>query len=140
MPLVIDASVAFKWFVPEIDDDKALALLDLAEPLWAPDLVLAEVGNGLLGRLRKLPTGQQATRQAVRNLSGLYARLLPARDFVDRALGIAFELTHPIYDCVYLALCVEHKLQLVTADEKFHRVVCGTPYEPHVQLLGNFAA
>lgn len=140
MPLVIDASVAFKWFVPEIDDDKALALLEIDEPLWAPDLVLAEVGNGLFGRLRKLSNGRLAAQQAVRNLSSLYTRLLPARDFVDQALGIAFELSHPIYDCVYLALCVEHRLQLVTADERFRQAVQGTSYESQVQLLAGYNA
>ena len=60
MRSAIDASVAFKWFVPEIDEDKALALLDDATALVAPDLIFAEVANAMWVRLRRLDAGPAA--------------------------------------------------------------------------------
>jgi len=43
--LVVDASVAAKWLVTEPLSDKALDVLGSSEELYAPDLLLAEVGN-----------------------------------------------------------------------------------------------
>jgi predicted nucleic acid-binding protein len=42
MTLVVDASVAFKWFAQEDGTDRALAFLERGEPIVAPGLILAE--------------------------------------------------------------------------------------------------
>ena len=47
MSLIVDASVAVKWFVEEPDSDRARQLEFADEDLIAPDLALAEVGNAL---------------------------------------------------------------------------------------------
>lgn len=135
MALVIDGSVAFKWFVPEIDRDKALLLLDGDEPLWAPDLVLLEVGNGLFGRLRSIENGLAVAVAAVERLPSIYTRLLPARDFVNDAMRISFELRHPIYDCIYLAMCERHAVEFVTADARLIDRVRGTRHQARVRPL-----
>ena len=44
MTLVVDASVAVKWFVEEDGRQQALQILDLDER-EAPDLIIAEVAN-----------------------------------------------------------------------------------------------
>ncbi len=41
IPLVVDASVAIKWVVPEPGSDAALALLR-GRQIFAPDLLIAE--------------------------------------------------------------------------------------------------
>lgn len=135
MPLAIDASVAFKWFVPEDGRDRALALLDGDEPLWAPDLVLAEVGNALFGRLRTMSEGRDVAATSVRALSEIYSRLVPARELVPRALEIAFDLRHPIYDCVYLAMCEMHDIVLITADQRLIAAADGTPHSSRLRIL-----
>jgi predicted nucleic acid-binding protein len=43
--LVVDASVAVKWYVPELDSQRAHLILAGGHRLIAPDLLLAEVGN-----------------------------------------------------------------------------------------------
>ena len=45
--LVIDASVAIKWFLPERYSINAIRLLDAGHELVAPDLVFPECGNVL---------------------------------------------------------------------------------------------
>jgi predicted nucleic acid-binding protein len=40
--LVVDASVAAKWYVPEIHSDAAVRLLDPEIVLLAPDLIIPE--------------------------------------------------------------------------------------------------
>jgi predicted nucleic acid-binding protein len=42
---VVDASVAVKWFVPEIHSAEALRLLSSDCELLAPDLLPSELGN-----------------------------------------------------------------------------------------------
>ena len=44
---VVDASVAIKWFFPEIHGDAALRLLEGEHRLHAPDLIYSEFGNVL---------------------------------------------------------------------------------------------
>jgi len=48
MSLVVDASVAIKWFVEEIWSDAARAVLGSGEPLIAPDLVVPEACNAAI--------------------------------------------------------------------------------------------
>lgn len=49
---VVDASVAVKWFVPEVHAIQALRLLEGSHDLLAPDLLLAEAGNILRKKCR----------------------------------------------------------------------------------------
>lgn len=50
MSLIVDASVAVKWFSEEEQSDLAETLLASMELLIAPDLVIAEIGNALWKR------------------------------------------------------------------------------------------
>ena len=36
---------------------------------------------------------------------------------------LAVELSHPVYDCVYLALALQRGMQVVSADRRFVNVV-----------------
>ncbi|MGJ3628099.1 type II toxin-antitoxin system VapC family toxin [Sphingomonas sp. MMS24-JH45] len=50
--MVIDASVAVKWFVPEEDSDRAFKIVALHQ-LCAPSLLRTEVGNAIWKKLRR---------------------------------------------------------------------------------------
>ena len=47
MRLVVDASVAVKWFVREEDSDAATFLRDGRHEIFAPRLMATEIGNAL---------------------------------------------------------------------------------------------
>ncbi|MFL6248079.1 MAG: type II toxin-antitoxin system VapC family toxin, partial [Thermoanaerobaculia bacterium] len=51
--VVVDASVAIKWFVPEIHSLAAARLLDPAVYVLAPDLIGPEIGNTLWKKMRR---------------------------------------------------------------------------------------
>ena len=51
--LVVDASVVSKWFLREEESDAASELLRKNWILYAPDLLVAEIGNVLWKRLEK---------------------------------------------------------------------------------------
>ena len=118
MIVVVDASIAMKWVIPEILSDRADALRDRAEHLLAPDLLLPEATNALW---KKMTRREITAREAVRALdlligSGLDLR--PSGLLLGRALALARRLRHPVYDCIYLALAQDESATLVTADQR----------------------
>ncbi len=119
--MIIDASVAFKWLVPEPDSAAAEKLLDA--DLFAPRLMLAEVGNALWKRVRK---GEIAWTETLMVDLARLPELVELREDADcmaRALEIAHDIDHAIYDCVYLALAEMTGEELVTADARFLRKI-----------------
>ncbi len=117
MTLVIDASVAIKWFAPEPLHESARQLLESSDQRVAPDWLLIEVANVLWKQQRR---GNIKSAEASRILT-LLPQLLTfqaSRDLVAVASDIAIALDHPVYDCLYLALTENIGGQLVTADRE----------------------
>jgi predicted nucleic acid-binding protein len=123
--LVLDASVAVKWAMPLAKEpltDEALRLLKRyvggEVELIVPDVFWAELGNVFWKgtRQRIWPQGEA---EAV-------AADMKARDFatvsslvlLPEALKIAFAYDRAVYDCLYVALAVQAKTDLITADER----------------------
>lgn len=136
--LVVDTSVAIKWIVEEEDSDAALALqgADLA----APALFRIEAANVL----RSLVARQQVTAAEARDLFALLqtapVTIVDQDDALERrALELALELRHPVYDCLYLALAERIGRRLVTADGRFVRALTGTGHEGRALPLSAFA-
>jgi predicted nucleic acid-binding protein len=132
---LVDASVAFKWFVPEHGTAQAQELLAASADVVAPELVLAEVGNALWKAHRRgwQPADDVAT--AIRDLRSSFTQLLRLDPLVERASEIARKLDHPIYDCFYLA-CAEHVGEpLVTADQRLIGVSARSEFAPLVRPL-----
>jgi predicted nucleic acid-binding protein len=99
MTVVVDTSVAVKWFMKETGREQALRVLGARER-HAPDLIVAEVGNvawkkAILGEI----TGAQA-RFICASLTRYFVVLHRSEALIDRAVDIALRLRHPIYDCL----------------------------------------
>jgi predicted nucleic acid-binding protein len=118
MPVVIDASVAVKWFLLEPGSDAATALLEVRDTLSAPDLVLAEVGNVLWKRCRQSLITAEEALSAVGELRRMFSHLYPLPPLAHRATDLSIRLDHPAYDCYYLALAESLDATLVTADRR----------------------
>ncbi len=133
MTLVIDASVALKWVLDEAGSDIARTLL--AESLTAPAFWQAEAANAIWKRARR---GELSPAEASNGLAILTASVvvsIPIEIDLEKALSIAMEIDHPIYDCLYLAAAERLSTQLVTADARFINRVRATPYAPRVRAL-----
>jgi len=123
--LVIDASVAAKWVLPEAGETfvpKALELLqgyaDGELRFLVPDLFWAEFANTLWkavrqGRIRVASAEMALHAMHERNFSTVSSRTLLVEAF---AIATAFD--RAVYDALYVALAVTSKSQLVTADER----------------------
>jgi predicted nucleic acid-binding protein len=113
---VVDASVAVKWVVQEVASDRARSLAQ--GRLEAPDLLPVECANILW---KKVCFGNLTEREAVARLHALLRApvvLAASHDLLESALRLSFNLRHPVYDCLYLALSLKRGLPLVTADKR----------------------
>jgi predicted nucleic acid-binding protein len=116
MSLIVDASVAVKWFAEEPYSDKAEAVLAGDDDLIAPELVLAELGNALRKKAAQGILTREQAIDALRKAPSFFVRLYPLPNLALRATEIAIDLRHPVYDCFYLALAERERCPLVTAD------------------------
>lgn len=115
--IVIDASVAAKWFLEEEHSDKAVALrtdyVDGVIDLIAPDLLSYEVLNALkysgdFGRIELEKASEILDNYQLLCLS-LHGR---------EAVAAAFEYGITIYDAAYMAVAKGEDAILYTADER----------------------
>ena len=125
--MIIDASVALKWFLDEEGRDKALDLIG-REALVAPDFLLLECANTFSVKVRRgLMQAETAQRALVALEQRFGVRFLPSRTHMASALDLALALKRSAYDCLYLALAMESGDRVVTADEKFERAISASP-------------
>jgi len=113
---VVDASVAVKWVVPENGSDRARSLAQAK--LEAPDLLFVECANILWKKVRLGHLTRREAADCLRLLLAMPVALAGSRELLDSALRLSLELDHPVYDCLYLALALQRRFPLVTADEK----------------------
>jgi predicted nucleic acid-binding protein len=139
--LVIDASVALKWFLAdEPNADRALAIVGDQAALTAPDLLVAEVCNAAW-RLTKLGGINPAQLDEIAlALPRFFESLVSAAGLAARAVSIAGQLDHPVYDCLYLALAEAERAVVVTADKRLLGKVRETSWEGSVLDLEHYGA
>jgi predicted nucleic acid-binding protein len=135
MILVVDASVAVKWFVREESREDALRLLDRGEDLCAPDLIVTEVAGiawkkCIRGEIERDQAGFIAAA-----ISRYVGTLHSSVELIEQALQIALYLNHSIYDCLYLACAEDVNGIVVTADRKLWNRVKGTGLDGRVEIL-----
>ena len=118
MKLVVDASVAVKWFTAEQWTEESRRLLTASVDRHAPDLILAETANVLWKKARRgeIEAPHGYFREAA-NLPDVLV-LHRCQELFVRAGTIALELDHPAYDCIYLACAEVEGVPLVTADRR----------------------
>jgi predicted nucleic acid-binding protein len=139
MTMVVDASVALKWYLDEDDSEQALALLVSDERLIAPDLIVAELCNGAWRLIRRGELREEQLGIIARRAPDAFAALRSSAELAARAAAIALELDHPVYDCFYLALGEAENAPLVSADRRLIARTRETAFAPRCILLAEFA-
>jgi predicted nucleic acid-binding protein len=138
--LVVDASVALKWFVDEQGSPEAGALLTRGDSLIAPDLIMPEICNGTWKLVRRGMMSQTQQVAAVTRLASILDELAPTGPLAPRALVISSALDHPAYDCFYLALAEQRGTVVVSADRRLIQRVSGTMWEDLLTEPGALAS
>ena len=135
--IVVDASVAVKWYLPEADYEQAAALLRGSDKIAAPELARVEVTSAITRRVR---LGELSASLAVaacaawhRALASGVVTLSPNEADLSRAIAFAIELKHPLQDCLYLAAAARQQAPLVTGDLRF--LEKARAIYPHIRAL-----
>jgi predicted nucleic acid-binding protein len=123
--LVLDASVAAKWFLKEEDTEKAVLLRDAHTDgrltLTAPDLIIYEVANALNYHPKLTEADLDAS---LKDLLELDIELVsPSKEFSSQTVRTARKLEISVYDASYIALSDIIATNLVTADRKLHEKI-----------------
>lgn len=123
--VVVDASVAAKWFLRgehETLREEAVRLFDrhtAAEVhLLVPDLFWAEMGNVFCKAIRRGRFSKEEANESIEGLRSRSLETISSESLLDLALTLALTFGRSLYDSLYVALAVKANSQLVTADEK----------------------
>jgi predicted nucleic acid-binding protein len=134
-PIVVDASVAIKWFVPEIHEDEAARWLSSGHPLLAPDLLFAEVSSIAWKKTIRDGLSEAEARRIRRALAKLPLLTISSRELSEAALDLALALRCSVYDALYVALAIAEDTWLVTADRKLHDRISATPLKKSLRWV-----
>ncbi|HEV2866158.1 MAG TPA: type II toxin-antitoxin system VapC family toxin [Allosphingosinicella sp.] len=130
--IVVDSSVAVKWYVAEPDSGRARTLI--GRPLLAPDLIRAEVANALWKKVRRGEATAAQARGALPHLARSVI-LLPSEPFSEMALDLSLDLGHSVYDYFFLEMARTLDFPLLTSDEKLWTRTRGSSFADGVILL-----
>ena|SRR5579871_2370866 len=124
--IVLDASVAAKWLLPEAGSQEAAALQEGPDEMFGPDLIRMEVAAAITRRVRDekkpIPATEAILRCArwFRLLDQATICLLPECELIDEAIQLSANLPHALQDCFYLTAAMRLDAALITADRRFH--------------------
>ncbi len=130
--VVLDASIAAKWIFLESGSEEAEKVLNDQDHFTVPDLFYLEM-DAIIGKKyrKKELSGEEVhqKREFVRELSVdvVYLHILS-----DLAFDISISLPVTIYDALYLALAVEKKTEMWTADDRLVRGLKTTIFSDYV--------
>jgi predicted nucleic acid-binding protein len=133
--VVVDASVAIKWFVPEIHSEAAVRALDAEIALYAPDLILPEFGNIVWKKVRRGEIELEEAGEIIGAFARLPFEIRPSSLLLSAAFELAVALDRTVYDSLYLALAVAEDCALITADAKFHAAIAASPLADNVMWV-----
>jgi predicted nucleic acid-binding protein len=133
--LVVDASVATLWFLPQAGSPAARALLTRKIDLVGPDILQLEVGSAVLRAVRRGQKTAEEAREAVFHTLPAAVRLVDYPGLSLQAYGIATQHGGSLYDALYVALAQALGADLVTDDARMCSVALGA--RVRARMLGD---
>jgi len=119
--VVVDSSVAIKWFVAEPYSVEAHYILEDYQAgtltLLAPDLLYAEVGNIVWKKHRFQDLAAEDAEEVLAAFRLVTFRVTSCAALLEEAYRLAVTHQRTVYDAMYLALSLREHCRWVTADE-----------------------
>ena len=123
--VVVDASLAVKWGLPEPYSEQAFELAarwaNDRTQLIAPCLIIAEITNALYKRVYRKEMNLSTARQALQTVLGFGIEIREEPGLPERTLELANELKmSATYDAHCLALAEKYGCNLWTGDRRLY--------------------
>jgi len=133
--LVIDASVAVKWFLPEPDAEPAVALLRGGHRLIAPDLLWIEVASVLWKVARRSALTAEEAERMISDAAAFPVEIFESGPLLVDALRIATATDRTVYDSLYVALSAREDAVMITADDRLVNALASTNWADSARRL-----
>jgi predicted nucleic acid-binding protein len=115
--MIIDANVATYWCVQTPSTTAAKVILSRPD-LRAPALIRIETTHALLKYLRGGLITHDQFRDGIQGIQDAIVEFADDGHLLGVGTDLALANSHPIYDCLYLALALERREPLATADRR----------------------
>ncbi len=123
--IVVDASLAVKWFRAEAFSQEAVKVYEEnAGNILVPDLFAVEVATALVRNANMIKAARRISEDSLSELAAMIGndsirltRLVTGQ--LRDAATLALDLGRPLKDCIYLALAIEMECDLITCDARF---------------------
>lgn len=126
MKYVVDASVAVKWYVPEVYEQEAVSLLAKNHTFHAPELIYPEFCNVVWLKVRRGEISQTEGDTIVEAFTNRKMTVHAHKNIIEPAYKGAVSSNQTVYDWTYLALAVSLSCEMITADQKFYNALEST--------------
>jgi predicted nucleic acid-binding protein len=114
--MIVDASAVVPWLIQTPFSIAARRLKP--EVNKAPAILLLEATNALLKYVRARRIGEDDLTRAITSLTASLDEVVDDIPLLPHATRIALANDHKIYDCLYLALALDRREPLATADRR----------------------
>jgi predicted nucleic acid-binding protein len=122
---VVDASIAAKWILPASGETLTREALELLNSyitgelrFVVPDLFWAELANVVWKAARQNRINAASAESALRAMRDRNFPTVSTHTLLVEAFAIATAFDRTVYDALYVALAINSKSQMVTADER----------------------
>ena len=136
---VVDASVAIKWFIPEIHSEAALQVRRSHERLHVPAFMTLELGNVIAKKIRRGELTREDGKTILKELRHLPLQRHADKRLFPAAYALALDTQQSLYDCLYLALAEAVNGRMITADRKFYQALTGGLYNQRLVWVEDLA-
>jgi predicted nucleic acid-binding protein len=126
--IVVDSSVAIKWFIPQDYSSEANKILNSYQQgqliLLAPDLIYAEVGN-IIWKMERFQGLESVDAQTILDVfEQIQFNIVTSKQLLGSAYRFATNYQRSVYDSLYVVLSIRENCQFITADSKLYNAVC----------------
>ncbi len=123
--IVVDASLALKWYLDEPHSKEAEDWFTENEGnILVPHVFIIEVTGALVRRANMEKRLRSESESSIARFVALFDnQLIEVEETyphqMAKAATLAIDIGHPLKDCIYLVLAMELECELVTCDTRF---------------------
>lgn len=138
--IVVDSSVAIKWYIVEQHSTEAHRLLNEYQSgkidVVAPDLLACEIGSIVWKRCQFQGLSSTDAQRILNAFKIVKFGMTSTLDLLDDTFQLAMAHKRTVYDMMYLALSIRKSCDFVTADQKLFNAI-NAAY-PNVLWIANW--
>lgn len=132
---VLDASIAVKCFFNEDGTGACLEILNYITFFYAPEFFLTEIESAITKKVRRREADVRDALVKKKQMRKMPFRLISYDKIHNFAFELATEYFISLYDACYLAVAIDNRATLYTADIRFFNAVSSTAFSDNIEKV-----